>query len=291
MPEKCDEIKELLPLYGDGGLSAEEVILVEKHAAFCEACRVELESLNNTVEVLKNLPKYQASSGLLTEVRKVLKKSRTILDLVRPGLKWGGPLAAAALALIFFKVNGILPVGRVPVLEKQPAPAGNKPGIPRTAKKAPHFKKGIEANGMSTPLLMENTVSQEDAADRQASGKSLAQAFDKQSFQSAYEGETSETASGLKRKNVVIRSERGWKSFYASTFPGKDIPSVDFSGKMVVGVIGDEGIGITSTNVAEGKFLVSYSGVKGSSEKALTYCCIKVIENTKLEIVFRASNE
>ena len=44
---ECDVVRDLLPLYVDGGASAESRALVEAHLALCPDCRAECEALKD----------------------------------------------------------------------------------------------------------------------------------------------------------------------------------------------------------------------------------------------------
>ncbi|MEA1958676.1 MAG: zf-HC2 domain-containing protein [Chloroflexota bacterium] len=52
---ECDKIKEMLSPYIDGELAVSDVCKVEGHVAECEACRAELDSLSETVGLLRQV--------------------------------------------------------------------------------------------------------------------------------------------------------------------------------------------------------------------------------------------
>ncbi len=278
MSDKCEALTGLLPGYIDGELPAEESARVEAHAASCEICRKELERLNITVELLRNLPRYQASTRLLAEVRNEIKKRRTIFDRARPFLKLAGVLALAALAFFFLK-NGIPPAGQPVTTQKIPGPSKN--GIKR-----PALKKDKENKGISASLPTGWQVVEKEAAGLPSAGGSSYRIAETQVFQNAYEGETFAASAGNDLKNRVIGEEGEWKAFYASVFPKKSVPQVDFSGKLVVAVYGSGALSIISAEPFEEKLFISYRDtVKNGTTSA--YCCLKVVEKTGLEIIFK----
>jgi len=54
--KECGKIRELLSSYIDGELSAAEQRKVVFHLKSCDSCREELESLQKTVNLVKNIP-------------------------------------------------------------------------------------------------------------------------------------------------------------------------------------------------------------------------------------------
>jgi len=90
-----ERVRELLSTYIDGELSAEEATLVEKHLHECSACTQDLESLRQTVNLVRELPAVS------------LPRPFTISHLVVPERPWArgyvylrGATALAALLLI-----------------------------------------------------------------------------------------------------------------------------------------------------------------------------------------------
>ncbi len=88
-------VEELLSAYIDGELSIEEATLVEKHLRECSACTQDLETLRQTVNLVRQLPAVSP------------RRSFTISHLVVPERPWAwryvylrGATALAALLLI-----------------------------------------------------------------------------------------------------------------------------------------------------------------------------------------------
>ncbi len=90
-----ERVKELLSAYIDGELSMEEAALVEKHLRECSACTQDLETLRQTVNLVRQLPVISPP------------RSFTISHLMVPKRPWAwgyvylrGATALAALLLI-----------------------------------------------------------------------------------------------------------------------------------------------------------------------------------------------
>lgn len=90
-----ERVEELLSAYIDGELSIEEATLVEKHLRECSACTQDLETLRQTVNLVRQLPAVSPP------------RSFTISRLVVPERPWAwgyvylkGATALAALLLI-----------------------------------------------------------------------------------------------------------------------------------------------------------------------------------------------
>ncbi len=90
-----EKIEDLLSAYIDGELSIEEATLVEKHLRECSACTQDLETLRQTVNLVRQLPAVSPP------------RSFTISHLVVPERPWAwgyvylrGTTALAALLLI-----------------------------------------------------------------------------------------------------------------------------------------------------------------------------------------------
>ncbi len=284
MPEKCADMIGLLSGYIDGELSAEETAAVEEHAASCENCRKEIKRLNNITELLRNIPKYQASTRLLSEVREEIKKRRTFRDLLRPALKLGAGLAVAALVLFFIKHNFAVH------LPQKTVPASNEISFPwNLAKKnmsaqdsrpqadtdyygggrTESFESDLSRKGPSAGLAGQSAVGSND-----------------QICSPAYLGETGVLRGLPNQKNYIIRTVDEWNDFYPLVFPEKEMPYVDFSAKMVVGVCGPGNLRIVTARAAKGKFLVSCHNETKKKHPGEYSCCLKVIEKTDLDIEF-----
>lgn len=73
---KHQEIKELLPLYVDGGLDPDEVGLVEAHLAECEECRSELVSYEENYTFLAQINDVEVSADFLASVMRRVEEER-----------------------------------------------------------------------------------------------------------------------------------------------------------------------------------------------------------------------
>ena len=99
MKTNCDIIRDLLPLYAEHITSEASNALVEEHLAECEACRAELEQMEQPVPVR---PEAQPDAPL-RRIRAALQR-RSIRAAI------GSVLAAlCALALIFWMGTACVP--------------------------------------------------------------------------------------------------------------------------------------------------------------------------------------
>ena len=99
MKTNCDIIRDLLPLYAEHITSEATNALVEEHLAECEACRAELEKMEQPVPVR---PEAQPDAPL-RRIRAALQR-RSIRAAI------GSVLAAlCALALIFWMGTACVP--------------------------------------------------------------------------------------------------------------------------------------------------------------------------------------
>lgn len=86
---KHQEIKELLPLYIDGGLDRDEVELVEAHLAECEECRQELESYQENFAFLSEVDDVEVSADFLASVMRRVHEEQRLKTLGREN-EWQG---------------------------------------------------------------------------------------------------------------------------------------------------------------------------------------------------------
>lgn len=77
---KHAEIKELLPLYIDGGLDKDEVQLVETHLAQCENCRRELEAYQANFDFLANSEDIEVPETFMASVLQKIELERQSMD-------------------------------------------------------------------------------------------------------------------------------------------------------------------------------------------------------------------
>ncbi|MDD4048947.1 MAG: zf-HC2 domain-containing protein, partial [Clostridia bacterium] len=71
----CKEVQENLSAYLDNILSAEEMILVQRHLDECNDCREELKILQETVEKLSSLEEKIPPISFRQELFKKLEQS------------------------------------------------------------------------------------------------------------------------------------------------------------------------------------------------------------------------
>ncbi|GEM_PF-1442798 len=283
MPEKCADINGFLSGYIDGELSAEETPRVEEHLASCENCGKELKRLNNVIDLLRNIPRYQASTRLLSEVREEIKKRETFWDLSRPFLKWGAGLAAAVLILFLIKLNLAKPAPQKTI------PASNEISFPwdiakkSAAEQVPSPQAHTDEFGGGRTESFESNLPDKAAAGLNARSDMVLQ---DQIYMAAYVGEIEVLRAFRPKKSFIIRSVDGWNDFYALVFPGKEMPYVDFSTRMIIGVCGPGHVNIVAAQPAKGKLLVSYRNETKNSNPGDISCCLKVIEKTDLDIIF-----
>ena len=72
----CTDIREKLSDYIDELLSETEMADVEMHMKKCPACRKELESINKTVQALRNLPRYTAHPNIVIRINDRIEKNK-----------------------------------------------------------------------------------------------------------------------------------------------------------------------------------------------------------------------
>ncbi len=65
---KHEELKELLPLYVDGGLDIDELEILEAHLAECEECRIELADYQKNYSLFSTVEDIEVSDDFLTNV-------------------------------------------------------------------------------------------------------------------------------------------------------------------------------------------------------------------------------
>lgn len=102
MKTNCDIIRDLLPLYAEHITSEATNALVEEHLAECEACRAELEQMEQPVPVRPEAQPMRPCAGSGGLQRRSFRAQRTVLA------------ALCALALIFW-----MGTARVPATTEQ----------------------------------------------------------------------------------------------------------------------------------------------------------------------------
>jgi len=103
---KCEPIEELLSLYIEGELAAEERAIVESHLQSCPACAELLAILKETRLALSGFPELEVSRELLsrlTAIPTTKKKFSFSLDfLLKPSLQPVFAAASVFLTLVSF---------------------------------------------------------------------------------------------------------------------------------------------------------------------------------------------
>ena len=113
----CEEIHELLGLYSDGELAADQAARVDQHVAVCAACRSELDELRMLSESLAARGEFAVPHELWPAIERRLDTEKTAVKPPRHlwrrfpiGLRFA---AAAAIALLLGAVGfGLLSVER-----------------------------------------------------------------------------------------------------------------------------------------------------------------------------------
>lgn len=86
---KHQELKELLPLYVDGGLDKDEEEWVESHLAECEECRKELESYQEHYDFLTQIDDVEVSADFLASVMRRVREEQRLKTVQREN-EWQG---------------------------------------------------------------------------------------------------------------------------------------------------------------------------------------------------------
>ena len=113
----CQKIEELLPLYAEEELGAQDRRLVETHLAACPKCRRLLACLKQTEAGLGRFPQLQVSPALMARLKaipssdkkKVWFRARVPFLQARPSLQ--PVLAGAFLLLVFASALVFTPAG------------------------------------------------------------------------------------------------------------------------------------------------------------------------------------
>lgn len=103
MKNECNVVRDLLPLYIEGMLSAETVEFVEEHVAECESCRAVLEELRSPApEVDASVETVESADGLRSLKRKLTVR-KVVVGVVSALSVMA--LAFAGYMLLFFGVR------------------------------------------------------------------------------------------------------------------------------------------------------------------------------------------
>ena len=103
---KCERIEELLSLYVEGELPAEEKAIVDSHLQSCPACTELLSALKETRLALSGFPELEVSRELLSKLASIptaKKRFSFSLDfLLKPSLQPVFAAASVFLTLVSF---------------------------------------------------------------------------------------------------------------------------------------------------------------------------------------------
>jgi anti-sigma factor RsiW len=113
----CHKIEELLPLYAEEGLDAQDRQRVETHLAGCPDCRHLLACLKQTETGLARFPQLEVSPTLMARLqaipssakKKIRPQTRARFFLAKPSLQ--PVLAGAFLLLVFAATLVFTPAG------------------------------------------------------------------------------------------------------------------------------------------------------------------------------------
>ncbi|MCK4259857.1 MAG: DUF4349 domain-containing protein [Halanaerobiales bacterium] len=75
---KHEELKELLPLYVDGGLDIDEIELIEKHIKECEECSIELAEYQKNYDLLSTVEEVEVSDEFLFSVMEKVQGENSV---------------------------------------------------------------------------------------------------------------------------------------------------------------------------------------------------------------------
>jgi len=109
---ECKDYKEYLQDYVDGILDAEEMDLIDRHAAQCDDCYEEIEFLKNYSTIMSSLPNVEAPDDFLQQLHVKIDDSKTfngkMKRIIAPvkrniTIEAAGLLATAAILFIVFK--------------------------------------------------------------------------------------------------------------------------------------------------------------------------------------------
>ena len=85
---KHAELKELLPLYIDGGLEKDEAELVERHISECEECRVELEAYQQNFDFLSSVDQLEVGDEFLQTLLNRIEKEEKVNQKSKRQISW-----------------------------------------------------------------------------------------------------------------------------------------------------------------------------------------------------------
>jgi anti-sigma factor RsiW len=109
---RCSEVKELLSSYVDGMLPAGQMQAVDEHLSLCPSCQEELQLLEQTINLLRDLPEIEPPEDLTASIMAGLPQPKVKNKGLAPfwrkfkGRPLGGWAAAAACFLLIAVIAG-----------------------------------------------------------------------------------------------------------------------------------------------------------------------------------------
>jgi len=97
---KCDDVKKLLPLYGDGELTQEEQISVEAHIKICNICNAEFREYREISNQFGKLKEEKIPDDVLNEIWLGIKEVISPEQKATEFLKFGAILRMAAFIIV-----------------------------------------------------------------------------------------------------------------------------------------------------------------------------------------------
>jgi len=94
--KECDRVRELLSPYIDDELHSEERLKVQAHLESCQSCREELESIRETVSLIRGMPVIEPRRSFT-----ISETTKKIWDSTLRALSTATALVAVFLLVIF----------------------------------------------------------------------------------------------------------------------------------------------------------------------------------------------
>lgn len=159
---ECKAVQEKLSLYLDGELSISDIKLIEEHTKMCTACREELSSLEETVNLVRSLEPVDVPSDLKD---KIMERVKTVGDSniaasrwQHAWNRWGRAFSSVAAILIAAVLIGKAASGpgfglksQAPVADEALKYAGAKSEVAESAMPEEQYQ--------ATPRLMQQPMS------------------------------------------------------------------------------------------------------------------------------------
>ncbi len=112
MSNECLMVRSFFDQLLDSDLSEGELSILQRHIKECRACRIELKTEKEIIEMFRHLPELQCPENVLDRVRDIVLGQEAPTVRVRKGnpffqgLRWGiisGGLAVAIIVLLLIK--------------------------------------------------------------------------------------------------------------------------------------------------------------------------------------------